>query len=260
MNILAIGNSFSEDATAWLHEIAASAGVELHVENLYIGGCPLQLHAENLATGAAAYRLEVNGFFKETPAALADTLRKTTWDAVTIQQASHFSGKPESYEPWGSQLLDGIRQYAPTAKVYFHQTWAYEPDSDHPDFADYNCDQQEMYRAILAASGAFCARHGLSVIPCGQVVQALRGTAPFDRAAGGRCLCRDGFHMSVLAGRYALAATWFETLTGHSIFEANFLPHHADLKNGYGSIFAEEEITPLQADTIRREVHRLCAN
>ena len=44
MKVLAIGNSFSEDATRYLHDIAKADGVALEVANLYIGGCPLDRH------------------------------------------------------------------------------------------------------------------------------------------------------------------------------------------------------------------------
>ena len=44
MNVLAIGNSFSQDATRYLHQVAKSAGVYLEVFNLEIGGCPLSKH------------------------------------------------------------------------------------------------------------------------------------------------------------------------------------------------------------------------
>ena len=40
MNILSIGNSFSQDAQKWLHKLAAGNGVEMDTVNLYIGGCP----------------------------------------------------------------------------------------------------------------------------------------------------------------------------------------------------------------------------
>ena len=40
MRVLAIGNSFSQDATTYLHQTAAAQGVALDVLNLYIGGCP----------------------------------------------------------------------------------------------------------------------------------------------------------------------------------------------------------------------------
>ena len=36
-NILAIGNSFSEDATRYLHQMAEAVGIETKVVNLFIG-------------------------------------------------------------------------------------------------------------------------------------------------------------------------------------------------------------------------------
>ena len=41
MNILAIGNSFSQDAMRYLHKIAKADGVEFECFNIYIGGCSL---------------------------------------------------------------------------------------------------------------------------------------------------------------------------------------------------------------------------
>ena len=54
MKILAIGNSFSQDATRYLQDIAASAGENLFVRNLYIGGCSLEMHAKNITENAPA--------------------------------------------------------------------------------------------------------------------------------------------------------------------------------------------------------------
>ena len=47
MNILSIGNSFSQDAQRYLHRIAKADGCTLNTFNLYIGGCPLSLHYRN---------------------------------------------------------------------------------------------------------------------------------------------------------------------------------------------------------------------
>lgn len=44
MNILAIGNSFSQDATRYLHGIARSMGKKWNTANLYIGGCSIDRH------------------------------------------------------------------------------------------------------------------------------------------------------------------------------------------------------------------------
>lgn len=46
--ILAIGNSFSEDATYFLHQICEAANIESKIVNLYIGGCPLEKHWRNI--------------------------------------------------------------------------------------------------------------------------------------------------------------------------------------------------------------------
>ena len=47
MKILAIGNSFSQDATRYLHDIGRADNQEVTVASLYIGGCPLDRHFKN---------------------------------------------------------------------------------------------------------------------------------------------------------------------------------------------------------------------
>ena len=44
MKILAVGNSFSRNATTYLHQTAAAQGISLTAVNLYIGGCSLETH------------------------------------------------------------------------------------------------------------------------------------------------------------------------------------------------------------------------
>ena len=48
MRILTIGNSFSEDATRYLSQIAKAQGVNFEVVNLMIGGCSLERHYRNM--------------------------------------------------------------------------------------------------------------------------------------------------------------------------------------------------------------------
>ena len=61
MQVLTIGNSFSQDATRYLSQIARSAGESLTVINLYIGGCSLERHYRNMKSGEDVYWLEHNG-------------------------------------------------------------------------------------------------------------------------------------------------------------------------------------------------------
>ncbi len=228
MKILAIGNSFSEDATAYLYRIASSAKTELSVVNLCIGGCSLEMHANNLRTDAKAYKKFVNTDYIEETVSIKDTLLSDTWDAVTIQQVSYLSGLIDTYEPYAQELINTIKQYSPSAKIYFHKTWAYEIDSTHNGFSNYGCSQKRMLDMINKTSDIFCKDNNLQIIPTGDVIAALRNTSAFDYANGGESLCRDGFHMQKIYGRYAVGAAYFQTITGISIKKSDFAPNESD--------------------------------
>ena len=91
IKILAIGNSFSQDATRYIEDIAKSAGQELFVRNLYIGGCSLERHAENVRSGEEAYAYQKDAQMIEM-ISVTDALRREDWDYVTVQQVSGKSG------------------------------------------------------------------------------------------------------------------------------------------------------------------------
>ena len=55
MKVLSIGNSFSQDAQRYLHEIAKNDGVDLFSVNLFIGGCSLETHYNNIVENNANY-------------------------------------------------------------------------------------------------------------------------------------------------------------------------------------------------------------
>ncbi len=231
MKILAIGNSFSEDATYYLKKIADSADTDITVVNLYIGGCTLQTHAENIKANAAAYRYEWNGLYTDKTVSIADTLQEEPWDVVTVQQQSGLSGIYESYGENIKTVLACVRQYAPRAKIYFHQTWAYRLGSNHPDFVFYENNQEKMFSQIEDVACRVCRENGnLPVIPSGKAVRQAIKLPVFDETEGS--LYRDGFHMNVVYGRYLLGLVWFTTLTGKSVDSVTFVPAEKDLVNG----------------------------
>ena len=88
LKILAIGNSFSQDAARYLHAMAESAGQKLKIVNLYIGGCPLERHWDNVVNDAAEYSHEVNGAERDQWCSIRQALQEDVWDIVTLQQAS----------------------------------------------------------------------------------------------------------------------------------------------------------------------------
>jgi len=224
MKLLSIGNSFSTDAQRWLHDAAASMGIELLAVNLYIGGCSLETHWANFCSGEERYALEVNGRFVRH-ISLPEGLKLDDWDVVTLQQASHFSGKPQTYVPFMTQLAGAVREHCPRAALRVHQTWAYEIDSTHGAFPEYGCDQQQMFGRLREAYAIMSEQLDAPIIPVGQAVQFVRENCPrFDYAHGGLSLNRDGFHLSLLYGRYLAALIWIAALTGEDIRRVTFVP------------------------------------
>ena len=230
MKILAIGNSFSQDAIRYLYDIAKEGGAEIKAVNLCIGGCSLEMHWNNITENSALYGYELNGEGSGHRASIKEALMEEAWDYVTMQQVSGNSGILESFYPYIRNISEYVTQYAPSAEQLLHQTWAYEVDSEHPDFIKYNSDQEKMYEAITEAYGSLAKEFSFRVIPSGRVIQEIRSYPEFDYTNGGTSLCRDGFHMSLDYGRYAVAATWFEHILQGDITENDFIPNDINIK------------------------------
>ena len=223
MKVLSIGNSFSQDAHKWLHKLAAANGIDMQTLNLYIGGCSLERHWNNIENNADAYEFGPNGDRTTWMISIETALKMTQWDIVTVQQVSGKSGQLETYEPYPSGVVALIRKLQPKAEIWFHQTWAYEIDSAHASFENYDRSQQKMYDAIIVASEAAAASIPAKIIPAGKLIQALRTTVPeFDYANGGLTLNRDGYHLTYDYGRFAAAALWLRTLTGITVKAEEF--------------------------------------
>lgn len=225
LRVLCIGNSFSIDAVEQnLVELAAERGIPMKIGNLYIGGCSLQQHADNFRAGKAAYsyRVITMGQRKVTEhVSIQRAIADDKWDIVTLQQASHFSGMPDSYEPYVTELLDSVRRHIqPGARVMWHMTWAYSANSKHQAFRpNYHCDQQYMYEQIVYCTYRLLFNHPFDgLIPGGTAIQNARETDLGDT------MCRDGYHMQPTYGRYCLACTWLEALTGQSCIGLQHMP------------------------------------
>lgn len=231
MRILSIGNSFSEDAHAYLHKIAQNMGYNIETVDLAIGGCSLERHYENIKQNSKSYWHSVNGgSFANDPVSIEEIIKSQEFDVVTLQQVSHFSGKYETYQPYLDELVCYVRKHQPDARLYFHRTWAYEIDSNHSEFYLYGSNQKRMYKELCEASAVAASAINAEIIPAGDVIQKMRERIPaFDYADGGISLCRDGFHMSESYGRYAVALTWIATLTNKPVKAQPFMDLDIDL-------------------------------
>lgn len=207
IKVLAIGNSFSQDGTRYLQALDG----DLFVRNLYIGGCSFDMHYDNLINDRKAYRYEENASpIQEELVSIKDGLLRDDWDIITVQQVSGKSGQLETYEPYMTELLNYVKSFCPNAKIYFHQTWAYDEGSDHPDFPAYGNDSNKMDECIKYASETAAKNHGLPMIRTGEFIHWLRN----EHTLGDTPLYRDKFHLSMTEGRYAAALAWDYYLTG----------------------------------------------
>lgn len=223
IRVLCIGNSFSWDAVEQeLVPLCDAKNIEVVVHNLYYGGCSLQQHAEFLLKDTAAYSHRVctnhqspktnhqSRVIKDT-ISLRQALQDGEYDYISLQQASHDSGIRSSYEPWLTMLIDTVRAYQPHAQVCWMQTWAYSQDAKHPAYPRYHNNQQEMWDSIQACTKSQITNHQLPIIPCGSAIQNARHTKLGDT------LCRDGYHLNYIYGRYTAACVWYEFITGKDV-------------------------------------------
>lgn len=230
LRVLAIGNSFSEDAVEhYLWELGQEAGIDFVIGNAYRGGWSLAAHWKDASTRAAntEYRKVVNGrrtnMGKRT---IKDIVTDEPWDVITLQQVSQEAGREESYEPSLSLMIGYVKALATndSVRLGFHQTWAYAQDSSHGGFANYDRNQFLMYASIVAAVEEAMQNHRGDLqfyIPVGTAIQNARTTELADPVIGdaqpvNRELTRDGFHLNYTIGRYIAACTWLEALTGIS--------------------------------------------
>lgn len=216
MKILTIGNSFSDDATRYLHQIAKSQGVYLEVVNICIGGCSLERHYRNMLGDKKDYLLCYNGTFTGFYTTLEEALLSRKWDVVTIQQVSHESPKKESFYPYINELADYIRTCQPQAKLLLQETWAYE-DGSHRLTVELGYESRKaMLSDVQAAYKEAAEIVGVDgIIPSGTLFDMM-----LDK--GIEKVHRDTFHASLGLGRYALGLLWFRTLTGKSVAENCF--------------------------------------
>jgi len=227
IKILAVGNSFTEDAIEdYLHDLAKEAGHKILIGNMYIGGSSLELHWTNASENRDAYhyrRIAADGSRSAfNNKLLVDAFAEENWDYISFQQVSQLSGMAETYDEYLPQLLEYAKGLAtnPEMKFILHQTWAYAWDSNHAGFANYDRDQDKMYEAIVDAVWAVKDKYNMDVVvPAGTAIQNGRTSYIGDR------FTRDGYHLNLGIGRFTAASAWFETLFG-GIADNPFVPEN----------------------------------
>lgn len=238
IKILAIGNSFSEDAIEYyLHGLANAGGYKVIIGNLYIGGAPLDLHWKNAQNNAEVYeyrKIGLDGKKERFPkTSISKALADEKWDYISFQQASPKSGMFDTFKEPLPLLFNYVKEKAsnPKVKYIWHQTWAYAQNSTHNGFASYNKDQMRMYEAIADASSKVKSLVPIDiVVPAGTAIQNARTKL-------GDVLCRDGYHLDLNVGRYTAACAWYEEIFKQNVVGNNYKPEKV---NGADALIAQQ--------------------
>lgn len=263
VKLITVGNSFSGNACKYLEDIVKDGGHKIILGRANIGGCSLERHSKHSALHDAdpedpkgkpfvIYR----GKGKEK-ASLKDLLESDNWDYVTIQQVSMKSFDPGTFEPFGKNLYDYIKKYAPNSEVLIHQTWAYRADDELFDKPD--LDQSVMYQRLTEnyqKLSTDCG--GLRILPCGAAFQTARDSdkwnlkiGEFDPKAAqhpalpdtkqslnvgwkwqkgrdGKFRPNNDGHHAGPNGEYLAGLIWYGVLFGEDPREIKFVPEKVD--------------------------------
>jgi hypothetical protein len=113
------------------------------------------------------------------------------------------------------------------------QTWAYQSNSLHQNFAIYNYDQKAMYKAVTKCYLKVYndKRYNFhALVPNGTATQN-------GRTYFGDRLTRDGYHLDKRVGRYLGACTMCEVLIGKSVVGNSY---HPDTMSGKEALAAQK--------------------
>lgn len=255
VKVLAVGNSFSNNALKYFSDIVAASGNKTVAKNAMIGGCDFERHMRH-ADAFEKNPDDPEGRPYPGKKSLKELLTLEKWDFVTIQQASPKSFKPETFHPHADRLVAYIKRYAPQAEIVIHQTWAYR--DDHPYWGLTNFNHDVMYKGVRAAYDGLAKETGFRLIPCGDAMEAARfdpawgkfvpdpdfnpKTAVYpalpknekrslhggyswkkDAKSGEFKLGWDKFHANP-TGEYLLGCVWYEFFFGESVVGNTFVP------------------------------------
>lgn len=201
LNILTIGNSFTDSLTAFFPQVVESAGCTLHFERANHGGCELHRHWNYIENEEYDHEYKM---YQDRRFSMREILEREQWDIVSIQQASHLSWRAETYQPFADRICDFVGEHAPHAEIVIQQTWAYREDDSRirpggewcysPNYLDrarmlgakieegpFHISQTLMYESLTDAYTKLAKSRNLRIIPTGYAVQLSRKgeKAPF---------------------------------------------------------------------------------
>lgn len=259
INILFIGNSFTQDATEHLPAMLTASGIDnVYMTRLFHGGYTLPEYLQNFdnqnicaarSSGPGSKGWSSDEKLDDCP---ADALKSREWDIVVLQE---HSGRKEGWEWPGTLkdalagLIDRIRSaqpnHIPTIVYLMPQTYSNGSNVLKNSFSD--------NRYYMFSTTCFVAQKVLEntlidiVISTGAMLENLRTTSL--NIDNGMQLTRDSYHMDYGISRYGAACTVFKTLitptTGKQLEDCPYRYSQSSTSNGSYSTPVTDSNAPI---------------
>ncbi len=226
LKILFVGNSFSVDTAQHLPEIARAFGVKnIHIGVLYIGGCSTRKHYANITEAIKGYdyyeSFAQNGEWScKNGVSSNEAIVSDDWDFIALQHGTIDGSRNTDVQYYDklAPLVAAVRAIAPEkSKIVFNMHWVGEPWHTHPEIVSFGGDTNKMYEIITEIVQSYVAKTPLldRITPVGTAIQNARTSKI-------KTLNRDGYHLSLGAGRYIAALAFFASLTGADVSNINW--------------------------------------
>ena len=265
IKILAFGNSYSNDAYAWLYRILKSAGYnDVVIGHISNGGCNINNHWSNVDDDItndyhAGCSINDNGALKEynkseelsLKRAYELTIAEHEWDYVIIQHGPNHVEKRETYSHL-RDLLDFIKVNLKSkdTKFVYHMVWKYNDTVEGGSTAKFYDDIIDITKNIILPNDEF-----VGVIPAATMRQNIMTSHLTDND-----IARDYGHMSLGLGRYGLGLLWYRYLTGGSYDDVKFVPTLSDINPVLLEKFSFDEVTEKNMIIVREAIENALSN
>lgn len=219
LNVLAIGNSFTDDPTAYLDDLVISSGIDRTKLCLYvgvIGGSSLQTWSEKYNSNETVEITRKVGLASvSTTSGTLKQIFSQDWDIVVLNQLSSLAINYGSLNPHLKNIRSFIRQDCTNQKVCiaWQSVWSY--------YKDYTDNPKGIigWSNLCSVTKEQINKDGVDIIiPTGTAIQNARGSS-LNTAHD---ITRDGHHLAFGIGRYIAACTWFQVLFS-PIFNINIV-------------------------------------
>ncbi|MCR5316230.1 MAG: DUF4886 domain-containing protein [Bacteroidaceae bacterium] len=213
LRILAIGNSYTDDGTAYIQEIMDGLDVNPNkfcVYSLVHSAATLKYWWAEMEGNAFCIPNRVAGNIKMDlgDSTLCSVIYQP-WDVIVVQQYSGDAIYYDSFNPYLRQIIEFVRHYCSNPQVALAWQMVHSYKSG---FAALYSDSMKRWRMLAFATAQMMVYDGIDIIiPTGTAIQNARNTALNNPSE----LTRDGTHLGYGVARYIVACAWVQTLMAH---------------------------------------------